>query len=106
MNARVAKEEMAILLPDSMSHYVRGDMTPQVDAGRRGLVARIRAALRWIIEMPKRRSVLDELSMLSDYELADIGLSRSELPRVFDPAFAAEREAQCAIGGYVRRVPA
>ena len=41
--------------------------------------------------MPRRRAVLDELSMLSDHELADIGLSRVDLGRVFDPSFAAER---------------
>ena len=28
--------------------------------------------------------------MLTDRELADIGLSRVDLPRVFDPAFAAD----------------
>jgi uncharacterized protein YjiS (DUF1127 family) len=28
-----------------------------------------------------------ELSRMSDFELADIGLSRSDLVRVFDPAF-------------------
>jgi uncharacterized protein YjiS (DUF1127 family) len=34
--------------------------------------------------------VLQEMSMLTDRELADIGLSRADLPRVFDPAFAME----------------
>jgi uncharacterized protein YjiS (DUF1127 family) len=28
--------------------------------------------------------------MLTEHELADIGLTRADLPRVFDPAFAAE----------------
>jgi len=45
--------------------------------------------------------VLDELGMLSDHELADIGLSRVDLPRVFDPAFAADREAQRAGSHFV-----
>jgi len=35
--------------------------------------------------------VLDELSALSDHELADIGLSRTGISRVFDPAFAYNR---------------
>lgn len=33
---------------------------------------------------------MQEMAMLSDRELADIGLSRVDLPRVFDPTFAAE----------------
>jgi len=37
--------------------------------------------------------VLDELSGLSDHELADIGLARNDLSRVFDPAFAHARRA-------------
>jgi uncharacterized protein YjiS (DUF1127 family) len=38
----------------------------------------------------RRQAVLQELGMLSERELADIGLSRADLPRVFDPAFAAD----------------
>jgi uncharacterized protein YjiS (DUF1127 family) len=38
----------------------------------------------------RRQAVLQELDMLSARELADIGLSRADLPRVFDPAFAAD----------------
>ncbi len=46
-----------------------------------------------IAEHAERRLVIDELSRLSDRELADIGLTRGELALVFDPAFAAQREA-------------
>lgn len=38
----------------------------------------------------RRQRVLQEMELMTDRELADIGLSRSDLPRVFDPAFAAE----------------
>ena len=47
----------------------------------RGLWARITA---W----PRRRAVIEELPMLSDRELADIGLSRASVRRVFDPRYA------------------
>jgi uncharacterized protein YjiS (DUF1127 family) len=96
MHTRVAKEELAILLPNTMSHYFQDEpaYTAEPQVSRPGLLAHLRAALRWIAEMPKRRAVMDELSMLSDHELADIGLSRSDLPYVFDPAFAADRAAQ------------
>ncbi|KAA5613729.1 DUF1127 domain-containing protein [Rhodovastum atsumiense] len=78
-----------------MSHYFRDEpeIVP-VEEVRPGLFERLGQALRWIAEMPKRRAVMDELNMLSDHELADIGLTRAELPRVFDPGFAAERAAQ------------
>ncbi len=95
MHTRVAKEDLAILLPNTMSHYFQDEPAyiAEPEVSRTGLLSYLRAALRWIAEMPKRRAVMDELSMLSDYELADIGLSRSELPHVFDPAFAADRAA-------------
>ena len=46
--------------------------------------------MRWLAEMPRRRAVLDELGRLSDHELADIGLTRGDLPRVFDPSFTVQ----------------
>ncbi|MBO1080795.1 DUF1127 domain-containing protein [Roseomonas haemaphysalidis] len=36
-----------------------------------------------IVEYPSRRRVMDELSMLSDRELADIGLNRADIRHVF-----------------------
>jgi uncharacterized protein YjiS (DUF1127 family) len=44
----------------------------------------VRNAFRAIAEYPRRRRVMDELSMLTDRELADIGLSRGDIRRVFD----------------------
>ena len=94
MHARIAKEELAILLPTTMSHYFQDDHMPVPEVRRAGLMDGLRAVVRWFAEMPKRHAVMEELSMLSDHELADIGLTRGELPRVFDPAFAADRDAQ------------
>ena len=87
---------MGILLPTTMSHYFRDapEDLPAPQPERPGMLARVGAVLRWVVELPKRRAVLDELGMLSDHELADIGLSRADLPRVFDPHFAADRDAQ------------
>ena len=36
----------------------------------------------------QRQEVLREMQMMTDHELADIGLSRADLSRVFDPVFA------------------
>lgn len=90
MNVRVAKEEIALLMPTTLSHYAdEPRMMPE--STKPGLMARLSSVLSWIAEFPRRQAVLAELNDLSDHELADIGLNRSELNRVFDPEFAAAR---------------
>ncbi len=84
MNASFAKNQMSHLV--SAGHA--GDYAQQ-DAPR-GVVRKIADALAYLVAMPRRRAVLDELRMLTDRELADIGVARSELKRVFDPAFARD----------------
>ena len=58
---------------------------------RGGLRGRLASAVQWLAEAPRRRAVINELESLSDYELADIGLTRADLPRVFDRDFAGGR---------------
>lgn len=97
MYARVAKEEIALLMPSSLSHYAdEPRMMPERTTPT--IATRIGAALRWVAEMPRRRAVLSELCELSDHELADIGLNRAELHRVFDPDFAAQRTRSRTMG--------
>lgn len=57
----------------------------------RGLFARLGAIVAWVGELPRRQAVIAELAELSDHELADIGLVRSDLGRVFNADFAASR---------------
>lgn len=96
MNAPLAKEQIALLMSDSLTYrtpVVEGTDGTFADARQAGsgLLARLRAAIAHLIELPRRRAVLDELSMMSDRELADLGLNRSELGRVFDPRYAESR---------------
>jgi uncharacterized protein YjiS (DUF1127 family) len=49
----------------------------------------IGAVLRFVAQYPERARVLRQLHGLSDRELADIGLERGDLGRVFDEDFAA-----------------
>jgi uncharacterized protein YjiS (DUF1127 family) len=88
MTAQFAKDQVAFFAPATISAR-----TPAQGFAPRttGLVGRVRAAVAWINERMERRAVLDDLSALSDRELADIGLARSDIPSVFDPGFAARR---------------
>jgi uncharacterized protein YjiS (DUF1127 family) len=48
-----------------------------------GSVARVG---RWLRDVSRRNAVINELDRLSDRELADIGLNRSEIRTVFSMA--------------------
>ena len=86
MNAPLAKEQIALLMSDNLAYRVspvQGTPAGMQEAHRSGLASRLGNALRSVAELPRRRAVIDELSRLSDRELADIGLSRSNLKQVF-----------------------
>ena len=94
MNAPLAKEQIALLMADSLTYR-----SPAVD-GMEGAFAapepstfwgKLARAIRSIADLPRRRAVVHELASLSDRELADIGLSRNQVGKVFDPAFQALR---------------
>lgn len=95
MNAPLSKEQMSLLMSDSLTYR-----NPAVEAAPHpvatGLFARLRAAVAHLASLPQRRAVLDELSLLTDRELADIGLNRNELGRVFDPRFVQSRRRAAA----------
>ena len=95
MNARVAKEEIALLLPITLASYAGAEFAAPEPAPANMFLR----AVSWLVDLPRRRGVVAELSALSDHELADIGLNRSDLARVFDPAFAAQRTGRNAMLG-------
>jgi uncharacterized protein YjiS (DUF1127 family) len=97
MNAYLRRDEIAIQRSDSLSHYFKDnpdDYMPQVEEQRPHFFARLSAVLHWLKEISHRRAVIDELDSLSDRELADIGLTRMNLLRVFDEDFVAERNGR------------
>ncbi len=101
MNAPLAKEQIALLMSDSLTYRspaVEGTDGTVADAtpAPRGLRHRFSAVISGLMTFSRRRAVLDELSSLSDRELADIGLSRAELSRVFDPSFIEARTRDAA----------
>ncbi len=63
-----------------------------------GFLARIGSVVRWLATVQRRRAVMSELAMLTDHELADIGVTRSQLPSVLDAAFARQRLEDASLG--------
>jgi uncharacterized protein YjiS (DUF1127 family) len=95
MNAHAVRNDMPGLNSTSLGHYFEEDTyIGRQEPASQGLFARIGSVVRWISELPRRHAALAELTSLSDHELADIGLTRSDLPRLFDPEFVAERNRE------------
>ncbi len=88
MTAHVSKEQLGLMLPGTMSHYFQ-DKPEYLEAPRPGLFARVFAALS---ERVGRQDRIQEVAALSDAQLADIGISRAEVPMIFSSDFAARRE--------------
>ncbi len=86
MNAPLTKEQMPLLMSDRLTYRASGIKAALRPAT--GLFARLRGAAAYLASLPQRCAVMDELSLLTDRELADIGLNRNELERVFNPRFA------------------
>ncbi|MCS6922290.1 MAG: DUF1127 domain-containing protein [Elioraea sp.] len=59
-----------------------------IAAAARWLWNALRGAVTFLATYPRRRALYDQLSAMSDRELRDIGLTRGDLARVFDPDFA------------------
>lgn len=63
----------------------------EASAPRSGFLAWVAGLVHGLLEQPRRSALIAELSALSDHELADIGLSRGNLHRVFEPDFVSGR---------------
>jgi uncharacterized protein YjiS (DUF1127 family) len=109
MDARIIREETALLLnlaspARTEVEMLRLEAMRARDAAVGRAIARaaravwrgIGATLAFIIAYPERLRVLRHLSQLSDRELADIGLTRADLPRVFDEDFAIAKRRPAA----------
>ena len=60
-----------------------------------GAVGRgIAAVVASVGEYLRRQRVVSELTRLSDRELADVGLTRADISQIFEPGFAARRNAE------------
>jgi uncharacterized protein YjiS (DUF1127 family) len=78
--------ELTYIGPD----FDDGPATAGVSGPKHRLGTWVASLFGKLAEWHRRRAVMYELAMLTDRELSDIGLSRYDLPHVFDPAFVAE----------------
>jgi uncharacterized protein YjiS (DUF1127 family) len=66
-----------------MSHIATDVMDARAASGAAGKVAQIAAkAFAWVLEQRRVNRTIATLSDLSDRTLADIGIARSDIPRV------------------------
>lgn len=91
MTTRVAHESASRL-----GHYFTAEdetLSSAPATGFAGLVARFAALRQRMATRRAHNTALAELARLSDHELSDIGLVRSDLLRVNDPDFVAAHNA-------------
>ena len=84
MNAYTTKEELALLPANRISYPEHYADARDQQRSPLSLAGRVSA---WL----QRRAAITELANLTDRELADIGISRADIPHVFEPAFNARR---------------
>ena len=89
MNSPRMNAEFNSDIPISISDVYRNSGEAHL-AGSLGLARRLGDALANVVAWFRRSSEMSELNRLDDRELADIGLSRNNLNRVFDESFARE----------------
>jgi uncharacterized protein YjiS (DUF1127 family) len=88
MTAQFAKDQVSFITATTLSTAAPSVYAPSNPVPT---APRLRAIAKWFTDALRRRSVIEELGMLSDHELSDIGLTRADIPRVFDSAFVANR---------------
>jgi uncharacterized protein YjiS (DUF1127 family) len=95
MNAPIAKDQLSLSL-GSLTYIDSAydeDAPASIVVGRKdGDIGWLNRLLSRVAEWQYRRAVIQEMTMMSDHELSDIGLSRADLGRIFDPSFAADQK--------------
>jgi len=96
MNALTSKDQFTFSLGNAsyIDHTYNEYDEPAavgVKTPRHGIAPWLKNAVAAFAAWRHRQVVLQEMAMMTDRELADIGLTRSDLARVFDPVFATDR---------------
>lgn len=97
MSAQTADSQFSLRLP-SLS-YINADWeepnlrmpaTAPRPVSKTGLAAWLSRQVAGLLAWRRNNEIASELAAMSDRELTDIGISRCDLPRVFDPAFGQD----------------
>jgi uncharacterized protein YjiS (DUF1127 family) len=84
MNASTSTDSLDFNEPRSISRAASGYTAPSAAASEssfgRWLARRVAGLMAW----PRHQAVMHELEVMTDRELADIGLTRGAIPHVFD----------------------
>ena len=92
MNAPTAKDQFSFSL-GNMSYIgpaYEDAQAPFVKPRPSGVGQWLGAIVAAVSAWRQRQAVLSEMQTMTDRELSDIGLSRADLARVFDPTFARD----------------
>lgn len=97
MTAPLAKDQFAFELPNLtyVDTRLEDPVLPPLSRGAR--LHGVRAWLAAFRVWRGKRAARAELDMMSDRELADIGLTRSDLPRVFNNSLNADLRSRNAV---------
>lgn len=92
MNAPITKDQFTFSLGYASYIDYSYDEAPAtvVKLPKRGIGQWLNRAVAAFAEWRRQRMALRDMARLTERELADIGLSRADMLRVFDPAFAAD----------------
>jgi uncharacterized protein YjiS (DUF1127 family) len=92
MNAPTAQDQFSFSLGNVsyIGPAYEDAQTPSVKPHPRGVGQWFAAFAAAFSAWRQRHAVLQEMQLMTDRELSDIGLSRADLTRVFEPTFAAD----------------
>lgn len=98
MSIHSSRQALAFKLPEMLSYHSTWDDADYepVQPHKRTLFERLSGLSRGLAVLSQRRAVRNELYSLTDRELADIGLNRYDVERVFDPEFAHDHAGRGA----------
>jgi uncharacterized protein YjiS (DUF1127 family) len=96
MSAHIANSQFSFELPSltyidaKWEEPALRDVAEPKAARSGGLAAWLSRQVMALVVWRRNSAAMAELHAMSDYELADIGLSRSDLSRVFEPGFSQD----------------
>ena len=93
MSVQTSKQAMAFQLPEMLSYHSTwddADYEPILPPRRPGWTGRLASIWRALTAASRRMAVRRELDSMTDRELADMGINRYDVGRIFDPEFVRE----------------